>query len=305
MSISRSGASVAYTDEQVRDVIGTALVAGSNVTLTVDDASDTITVAAATTGASGIPATIVNAKGDLIAATADDTVARLGVGTDGQVLTASSGASTGLAWAAASSTPSDGSVTDAKVASGAAISADKLADGTTNKVFLATERTKLTGIATSATANSSDATLLARANHTGTQAISTVTSLQTSLDAKAPLASPTFTGTVTLPRTASTPVAVTYAATTTIDASTGSRFKITATGDITLAVPSNAVDGQQITVVILASGADRNLTLNGSILLTTGLTSTATITSGKRWIGGLLYDADLAAWVLLASTQLA
>lgn len=59
------------------------------------------------------------------------------------------------------------------------------------------DRTKLDGIATGATANSSDATLLNRANHTGSQAISTVTSLQTTLDAKAPLASPTFTGTVT------------------------------------------------------------------------------------------------------------
>lgn len=46
---------------------------------------------------------IVDAKGDLIAATADNTPARLAVGTDGQVLTASSGASTGLAWATASS----------------------------------------------------------------------------------------------------------------------------------------------------------------------------------------------------------
>lgn len=74
-------------------------------------------------------------------------------------------------------------------------SADTLTDGTTNKAFLATERTKLAGIATGATANSSDATLLNRANHTGSQAISTVTGLQTALDAKAPLASPSFTGT--------------------------------------------------------------------------------------------------------------
>ena len=34
-------------DEQVRDVVGTALVAGSNVTITVNDGSDTITVAMA------------------------------------------------------------------------------------------------------------------------------------------------------------------------------------------------------------------------------------------------------------------
>ena len=42
---------------------------------------------------------IVDAKGDLIAATANDTPARLAVGTNGQVLTADSSAATGLAWA--------------------------------------------------------------------------------------------------------------------------------------------------------------------------------------------------------------
>jgi len=43
---------------------------------------------------------IVDAKGDLIAATANDTPARLAVGTNGHVLTADSTAATGLKWAA-------------------------------------------------------------------------------------------------------------------------------------------------------------------------------------------------------------
>ena len=47
-----------------------------------------------------IAASIVDAKGDLIAATAADTVSRLAVGTDGQVLKALASAGTGLTWAA-------------------------------------------------------------------------------------------------------------------------------------------------------------------------------------------------------------
>lgn len=53
------------------------------------------------TDASGIPATIFDAKGDIIAATAADTASRLAVGANGTVLTADSAEATGLKWAAA------------------------------------------------------------------------------------------------------------------------------------------------------------------------------------------------------------
>lgn len=46
-----------------------------------------------------ISKTIFDAKGDIIAATANDTIARLAVGTNGQVLTADSTATTGIKWA--------------------------------------------------------------------------------------------------------------------------------------------------------------------------------------------------------------
>jgi hypothetical protein len=47
-----------------------------------------------------IAKSIVDAKGDIIAATAADTVSRLAVGTNGHVLTADSTAATGIKWAA-------------------------------------------------------------------------------------------------------------------------------------------------------------------------------------------------------------
>lgn len=52
---------------------------------------------------------------------------------------------------------------------------DSVGDGSTYKQYSQTEKTKLAGVATGATANSTDATLLARANHTGTQSADTLT----------------------------------------------------------------------------------------------------------------------------------
>lgn len=64
-----------------------------------------------------------------------------------------------------------------------ALTADAISDGTTNKTYTATEKTKLAGVATGATANSSDAILLNRANHTGTQLASTISDFQSSVSA--------------------------------------------------------------------------------------------------------------------------
>jgi|TARA_R100001163_G_C4984190_1_gene139223 hypothetical protein len=67
----------------------------SDKTITFPDATGTV---ALTTTA--IPTSIIDAKGDLIAGTAADTAGRLAVGTNNYVLTADSGESTGLKWAA-------------------------------------------------------------------------------------------------------------------------------------------------------------------------------------------------------------
>ena len=56
---------------------------------------------AAVSAADAIPETLIDAKGDVIVGTAADTAARLGVGADGQVLTADSTQASGVKWAAA------------------------------------------------------------------------------------------------------------------------------------------------------------------------------------------------------------
>jgi len=63
------------------------------------EASADVTDATNVNAAGAIMESDVDAKGDLLAGTADNTVARLAVGTDGYVLKADSSAATGLAWA--------------------------------------------------------------------------------------------------------------------------------------------------------------------------------------------------------------
>lgn len=53
-----------------------------------------------------------------------------------------------------------------------------------NGLMSSTDKTKLNGVATGATANATDASLRDRSTHTGTQAISSVSGLQTALDGK-------------------------------------------------------------------------------------------------------------------------
>ena len=74
------------------DPTGLTVVAGTDVQTAIGELDAGI-------AGGGIPAAIIDAKGDLIAGTAADTAARLAVaGTNGYVLAAASGETTGLIW---------------------------------------------------------------------------------------------------------------------------------------------------------------------------------------------------------------
>lgn len=115
-------------------------------------------------------------------------------GTTGQVLAKVSNADDDTDWVDAGG----GAVDSVNGATGVVmLDADDIPDGATKVTMTSAERTKLSGVATGATANATDAQLRDRSTHTGAQAQSTVTNLTTDLAAKAPLASPAFTGTPT------------------------------------------------------------------------------------------------------------
>jgi hypothetical protein len=83
------------TDESILAAkVNTFIVAGTDITVAYDDGAETYTINA--NAGAGSPLTT---KGDLY--TYSTATARLGVGTNGQVLTADSGEATGLKWAAA------------------------------------------------------------------------------------------------------------------------------------------------------------------------------------------------------------
>lgn len=101
-------------------------------------------------------------------------------GVTGQILRKASDADYDTEWATAAGTGDMLAATyDPQNISDDAFNVDNHTDGTTNKVYTAVEETKLAGIATGATANSTDAQLRARASHTGTQTASTISDFDT------------------------------------------------------------------------------------------------------------------------------
>ena len=149
----------------------------------------------------------------------------------------------------------------------------------------AADKTKLDSIATAATANATDAALRDRATHTGTQAISTVTGLDTALAGKAPLDG---TGT-----SGSWPISVTGNAATATKLTTARTINgvsFDGTANITVADSTKLpTAGGTMTGAITFAAGQTWPTFNQS---TTGNAATATKLATARTIGGVSFDGS-------------
>ena len=250
-----------YGDEQARDTIAAALVAGTNITITPDDAANTITISASAGGGSQPEDADLTAIAALTPA-------------DNDVLQRKSGAWTNRTMA---QLKTDLALTSADVALGNVANAAQ--------VQLSTVDAK--GDLIVGTANDAVARVAVGANGRTLVANSAQTAgMEWS-------ANPT-----------PNPVTLTDGATVALDADGGKVFKLTAAGNRTISVPTNATDGRGIIIAHTASGAARTLTLttgtSGAFAFGSDITALTETAVGTTDYIGAIYDATAARWRVIS-----
>jgi lysophospholipase L1-like esterase len=147
--------------------------------------------------------------------------------------------------------------------------------------------------------------LISATDYAAMKTLLTINNVSNTSDANKPVS----TAQATAIRTKSI-TTITYAATITPNAASGNIQRVTLTGNTTVAVPTNPVDGQQIMFEFFASGADRTVTLTtgttGSFKFGTTITTLPVVTSATTLRVGVIYrsapggTAANARWDVLA-----
>ena len=251
----------AYSDEQARDAIAAALVAGSNITITPDDAGDTITISATGTGGGQPEDADLTAIAGLTPA-------------DNDVIQRKAGAWTNRTPA---QLKTDLGLTSADVALGNVTNAAQVQLSTIDAkgdLLVGTADNTITRLPIAA-----DGLVLAASS-------SQASGMRWHANPTA--AAVTLTDTATVP----------------LDASIGKLFRLTATGNRTIDIPTNPSTGRGIIIAHTASGADRTLTLttgsSGAFQFGTDITALTATTSGTTDYIGCIYNATNSRWHVIS-----
>jgi hypothetical protein len=237
------------------------------------------------------------AKGDLVAATAATTLAKLTVGTNGQVLKANSSTATGLEWGAISA----GTVTSVSSSTAALTVATAT---TTPALTVRSATTSLNGIVQLSNSTSTTSSVLA----------ATPTAVKSAYDLAA-LALPKAGGTVTGDITLGANVGIQFEGTTD-DANEIRLIGADATADRTITLPNvtgtvvTTGDNGTVTSAMIADGAIVNNDINASAAialskLATGALPTAITVASANIVNGTIADVDINASAAIADTKLA
>jgi hypothetical protein len=223
--------------------------------------------------------------------------------------------------------PADGSVTNAKVAAGAAISLDKTADSVSRLAMTSAERSKLAtlqlgGIVSGYVPSGSTTPSIVHALGTVDLLVSvheeagggfvSVAAATTDINtvaltfAVAPTANQyrytiaSKSALLAAPQVRDIPLVQAYAASLTLNAAAGNNRIMTATGSVTLNEPANGQDGQLLRLTVIASGAQRVVTFNAALKRPSSIVQTLTIASGQRGHIGLSYESTYGWTVMCA-----
>ena len=225
-----AAAPAGYSDEQARDAIGTALVEGANITITVDDTANTITI---DSDASGSVTSVGNADTTIaVTGTASDPLIGVNVIPESKV----TNLVTDLAGKAATSHNHAG----ADITSGT-VAIARIPTGTTGSTVPFGNDARFSDSRTPTV-------------HKTTHAAGGSDALSPADIGAAPLTSPSFTGVSTFEAIVNNPVDLTDAATIAVDATAGNLLRVTLGGDRTMGAPSTPSDGQQIRFELTQDG---------------------------------------------------
>jgi hypothetical protein len=248
-----------------------------------------------------------DAKGDILVGTADNTLSKLTVGTNGYVLKANSSEATGVEWAAQASINALDDIADVTITSAA--SGDILKwSGTAwvNDSALLAAKAPLASPTFTGNVSGITKTMVGLGNvdNTADTAKPVSTAQQTALDLKSNIASPTFTGVPAAPTAAvatnTTQIATTAFVRAEVSALVGAAPETLDTlAEIATSLANNATLSTTLTDAIALRAPLASPTFTGTVTLPTGTVTSAMI------LDGTIADADISTTAAIAQSKIA